>query len=91
MMATKSGSELKKRINISIDNDLEQIPGYLLNPSKWEDGVKAISDGGRGLEVLQNSGQFTIMIYLRQYLVQAWLASQRIRAPRGGLSSKKLR
>lgn len=44
MMATKSGSELKKRINISIDNDLEQIPGYLLNPSKWEDGVKAISE-----------------------------------------------
>ena len=39
MMATESGSELKKCIIISIDNDLEQIPEYLLNPSKWEDGV----------------------------------------------------
>ncbi len=44
MMATESGSELKKRIIITIDNDLEQIPDYLLNPSKWQDGVKAISE-----------------------------------------------
>lgn len=91
MMATESGSELKKRIIISIDNDLEQIPDYLLDPSKWQDWVKAISDGARVPEVLQNSGQFTIMIYLRQDLAQAWIAIQRIRAPRGGLSSKKLR
>lgn len=31
------------RIVVSIDKDLEQIPGFLFNPSKWENGVKTVS------------------------------------------------
>ncbi len=31
------------RIIVTIDKDLQQIPGYIFNPSKWQDGVKKVS------------------------------------------------
>lgn len=35
--------DAEDRIIVSIDKDLEQIPGKLFNPSKWEDGVKTVT------------------------------------------------
>lgn len=39
ILSTEPQSE-ETRIIVTIDKDLEQIPGFLFNPSKWENGIK---------------------------------------------------
>lgn len=33
----------EKRIIVTIDKDLHQIPGFIFNPTKWKDGVKTVT------------------------------------------------
>ena len=42
IMSTEPQNE-ETRIIVTIDKDLEQIPGFLFNPTKWEEGVKTIT------------------------------------------------
>ena len=35
--------DAETRIIVTIDKDLQQIPGFIFNPSKWKDGVKQVS------------------------------------------------
>jgi len=41
ILATEPCDEL--RVMVSIDKDMKQIPGYLLNPGKWAEGVQTIT------------------------------------------------
>lgn len=35
--------DAEERIIVTIDKDLQQIPGLIFNPTKWQDGVKRVS------------------------------------------------